>query len=181
MLLLIRLNQKSPPSLPETHMILCLTLGPPTFTPLPIFHEHCASRDLTLDTRTEVKHLKQLVRNIIDPTRDLGHVDRQHPKRSSTTTTTSPSSSTSKPPSSIKTTSSDPTPSAGSNLSVGDPKVTVPRGLQIAPDPTSKGSPSKSAASIPGDETTTNDTSARRKQARTASMTGADLRLDMTL
>ena len=25
---------------------------------------------------TEVKHLKQLVRNIIDPTRDLGHVDR---------------------------------------------------------------------------------------------------------
>ena len=30
----------------------------------------------------EVKHLKQLVRNIIDPTRDLGHVDghRKHKK-----------------------------------------------------------------------------------------------------
>ncbi len=26
----------------------------------------------------EVKHLKQLVRNIIDPTRDLGHVDRHN-------------------------------------------------------------------------------------------------------
>lgn len=25
-----------------------------------------------------MKHLKQLVRNIIDPTRDLGHVDRHH-------------------------------------------------------------------------------------------------------
>ena len=24
----------------------------------------------------EVKHLKQLVRNVIDPSRDLGHVDR---------------------------------------------------------------------------------------------------------
>lgn len=26
----------------------------------------------------EVKHLKQLVRDVIDPTRDLGHVDRTH-------------------------------------------------------------------------------------------------------
>lgn len=26
----------------------------------------------------EVKHLKQLVRNVIDPGRDLGHVDRHH-------------------------------------------------------------------------------------------------------
>lgn len=27
---------------------------------------------------TEVKHLKQLVRNVVDPLRDLGHVDRNH-------------------------------------------------------------------------------------------------------
>ncbi len=26
----------------------------------------------------EVKHLKQLVRNVIDPDRDLGHIDRDH-------------------------------------------------------------------------------------------------------
>lgn len=32
---------------------------------------------------TEVKQLKQLVRNIIDPSRDLGHVDRQKDKAQS--------------------------------------------------------------------------------------------------
>lgn len=34
-----------------------------------------------------MKHLKQLVRNIIDPTRDLGHVDRHHKKEDKDQTT----------------------------------------------------------------------------------------------
>lgn len=34
-----------------------------------------------------MKHLKQLVRNIIDPTRDLGHVDRHHKKEEKDQTT----------------------------------------------------------------------------------------------
>lgn len=29
-----------------------------------------------LTKKTEIKHLKSLVRNVIDPSRDLGHVDR---------------------------------------------------------------------------------------------------------
>ena len=30
---------------------------------------------------TEVKNLKQLVRNVVDPNRDLGHVDRDHKEK----------------------------------------------------------------------------------------------------
>ncbi|CAF9909252.1 MAG: hypothetical protein ALECFALPRED_005428 [Alectoria fallacina] len=33
----------------------------------------------------EVKQLKQLVRNLVDPTRDLGHVDRNHKQKSGST------------------------------------------------------------------------------------------------
>ncbi len=45
---------------------------------------------------TEVKNLKQLVRNIVDPLRDLGHVDRGHigKKPGSTADETSSSTST---------------------------------------------------------------------------------------
>ncbi|KAL8792976.1 MAG: hypothetical protein Q9195_004473 [Heterodermia aff. obscurata] len=130
------------------------------------------------------KHLKQLVRNIIDPTRDLGHVDRHHPKPLPDPTTSPSSSSTPKPPSSIKTTASDPTPSAASNpSSVESPKATLPQGVHGAPDPAPRASLSRSATAVPvpRDGKAVGDTSTRRKTARTTSMTGAELRLDMTL
>ncbi len=42
---------------------------------------------------TEVKHLKQLVRNVVDPNRNLGHVDRdQNGKKSGSTMDQSPAS-----------------------------------------------------------------------------------------
>ena len=44
---------------------------------------------------TEVKTLKQLVRNIVDPLRDLGHVDRGHIGKKSGSTTDEISSPTS--------------------------------------------------------------------------------------
>lgn len=43
----------------------------------------------------EVKHLKQLVRNVIDPSRDLGHVDRDHKQKKSRSTSDEKSSSSS--------------------------------------------------------------------------------------
>ena len=36
---------------------------------------------------TEVKKLKQLVRNVVDPLRDLGHIDRGHNGKQPGTTT----------------------------------------------------------------------------------------------
>lgn len=44
---------------------------------------------------TEVKHLKQLVRNVVDPDRDLGHVDRDHKQNKSGSTADEKSSSVS--------------------------------------------------------------------------------------
>ena len=47
-----------------------------------------------MTTITEVKLLKQLVRNIVDPTRDLGHVDRKQNKSQSHLSTAGPVAST---------------------------------------------------------------------------------------
>ena len=41
-----------------------------------LYHPTCAKSIANQSHLAEVKHLKSLVRNIIDPSRDLGHIDR---------------------------------------------------------------------------------------------------------
>ncbi|KAG7009901.1 hypothetical protein G7Y79_00001g001730 [Physcia stellaris] len=108
----------------------------------------------------EVKHLKQLVRNIIDPTRDLGHVDRHSNPASSTSTTKEEQAP---PPASQTQTSNPPQP-----LSTEDPKATVPQDLHIAPDPTP-------GAAVPREEKIVSDESASRKETVTVTDAEAGL------
>ncbi|CAD6588119.1 MAG: hypothetical protein ASARMPREDX12_003169 [Alectoria sarmentosa] len=52
---------------------------------LPDNGRYTSSKLILLFFLTEVKQLKQLVRNVVDPTRDLGHVDRDHKQKSGST------------------------------------------------------------------------------------------------
>ena len=118
---------------------------------------------------TEVKHLKQLVRNIIDPSRDLGHVDRHsNPAPSSSTTTTKEQT----PPPASQAPTSNPTANPPQALSAEDPKASVPQGLHIAPAPTPQAPNAGSEAAVPRDEKIVSDESASRKE--TVTVTDAD-------